>query len=175
MNVIRSLTGLILLLVCYGAHSEGDLNLGSAKRPDIHWQIHNGTADQCGFLGGRIDFCDAHLSSLITASYQTARPNFSRTYVLLAIPIRWYSTTSIAYVAIDTTSGEAHPLPFDFLEVDGEPPSAETGLRHIAFSLDSNEVCLTGLLWAYKETLTGKNCWRLTGDVFKGSRTPFTD
>jgi hypothetical protein len=141
--------------------------------PPIHWVIENATADGCGFIGGKVDFCEESYVEKIKDAYNGAQPNFNKKFLVIPIVIPFYHDASISFAVVDTQTGETRPLPFAFLEAIGEPSTETTGMKHAQFSLDDSEICIIGPLWAYKASMNGTNCWRLENGAFSGAPTPY--
>lgn len=137
-------------------------------------RINYRTGDQCSYQYSPVDFCDDQHISAIKNAIVMKRPNFNRHYILLPISERnWYHGHSL--VAIDVETGMAYPFPFDSYSGYMDSKGNVHGDGRLSYSLDSNQVCVSGSIVAYRETDSGTLCWKFEGGKFVGHRTPYTD
>jgi hypothetical protein len=163
----------ILISVIHYAHGAADRSV--AKNHEFkEVKINYRTGDACSYQYSPVDFCDDRHISAIKDAIEKKRPNFNHHYILLPISERnWYRERSL--VAIDVETGVAYPFPFDSYFGYQDAKGNVHSYGRLSYSLDSNRVCVSGSILAYKETDSGKLCWKFEDGKFIGHRTPYTD
>jgi len=78
-------------------------------------------------------------------------------------------------VVIDARTGIAYPLPFDSYSGDVDAKGNVHDYGHILYDLNSNRVCISGAIVAYRQIDSGKLCWNFDGTKFVGHHTPYME
>ncbi|MBU6489556.1 MAG: hypothetical protein KGQ57_17310 [Burkholderiales bacterium] len=151
-------------------------DVGSLKRNHDFQkvEINYRAGDLCSFQYSSIYFCDDRHIAEIKKAIATMRPNFNGHYIIASIlERRRYYERSL--VVIDADTGIVYPFPFDsysgFLNSKGDARN----YGRVSYRLDGNDVCVSGSIVAYRETDSGKLCWKFENGKFVGHRTPYTD
>ncbi|HTH73143.1 MAG TPA: hypothetical protein VL635_01940 [Trinickia sp.] len=172
-NALVIIFSLIAVMLSEGA-SASNVDSSNKNHEFEKVQINYRTGDLCSFQFSPVYFCDDRHISEIKKAIAEKRPNFNRHYILISILERkeYYEHT---LVAVDAETGIAYPFPFDSYSGYMDEKGNVHDFGHVSYSLDSNQVCVAGSIVAYRETDSGKLCWKFEGGKFVGHRTPYTD
>jgi hypothetical protein len=143
-------------------HSYAEVRIGYAKS-DL---------SDCSFQYSPVDFCDTHHIAAYNQVLRTRKPDFNKTFILLAYSERReYHQRSI--VAIDSKTGTVYPLPIDAFSgfMHGRSDAKDDG--RLDYSLDHNKICVSGAILVYRAFEQGHFCFELEGDKFVGHHTEY--
>lgn len=172
-NALIIVFALFALIFNEGA-SAGNVDVAKKNHDFEKVQINYRTGDLCSFQFSPVYFCDDRHISEIKKAIEERKPNFNRHYILISILERkeYHEHT---LVAIDAETGIAYPFPFDSYSGYMDAKGDVHDFGHVSYNLESNQVCVAGSIVAYRETDSGKLCWKFEGGKFVGHRTPYTD
>ncbi|MEX3786354.1 hypothetical protein [Paraburkholderia sp. BR14374] len=122
-----------------------------------------------------VDFCDERHVSEIKDAIGKRTANFNGHYILLRIkewsPSEYYGDS---VVAIDTESGIAYPMPFDYYT--GEVNMKDSKILKtpkLTFFAGSSKICIDGSILVYRATTNGHFCFDFDGHRFSGFHTAY--
>ncbi|MDG0027901.1 hypothetical protein [Trinickia sp. Y13] len=162
----------LIVAVSHANAAEAAMQLGN--HPFEKVQIDYPSGEGCSFQYSPIQFCDERHVDEIKRAIAAMAPNFNHHYILLIMLERKkYYEHSV--VAIDSKTGIAYPLPFDSYSGDVDAKGNIHGYGHILYDLNSNRVCISGAIVAYRQIDSGKLCWSFDGAKFVGRHTPYME
>lgn len=172
-NVLMIVASLFAVMMSEGAGASG-VHFAKKNHDFEKVQINYRAGDSCSFRYSPVYFCDNRHISAIKKALGKMRPNFNEHYILISILERkeYYEHT---LVAIDAETGVAYPFPFDSYSGYMDAKGNVHDFGRVSYNLDSNQVCVAGSIVAYRETDSGKLCWKFEDGKFIGHRTPYTD
>jgi hypothetical protein len=161
-----------LLIFCLGICSSLSY-AQSLNHPFQRFSIPN-SMDGCSYPASPVNFCDKEHMSAIESAVRGVAPNFDGKYILLSIDERKsYFQRSLA--VIDSSTGIVYPVPIDFYSGKPDVQGAISKFGDLKFNLKSNEICLSGSIYAYRPEQDGRFCFHFDGEKFIGLNTPYTD
>jgi hypothetical protein len=133
--------------------------------------------NECSFMYSPVDFCDERHVSEIKKAIKNGVENFNGHYILLKIkewrPSEYYGDS---VVVIDTQTGIAYPMPFDYYSGAISVKNSKTIKKKkakIIFSAGSNKICIDGSILVYRATENGNFCFSFQNDRFIGYHTEY--
>jgi len=145
--------------------------------PFDHVEIANSDNRKCSFRYSPVDFCDDRHVLEMRNALNSKAANFNKYYILLKIkewrPSEHYGDS---IVILDTRTGVAYPMPFDYYTGAIHENNSKTIQKSkLVFSENNDEVCIIGAIMVYRSITNGNFCFFFDGKTFSGYRTEYMD
>ncbi|HEY8094598.1 MAG TPA: hypothetical protein VIE65_00695 [Methylobacter sp.] len=115
--------------------AEGDLEV-------VDGALH---AKSCYLEDSVVDLCTPKHINAIKQAIKTRRPDFFKKYIIVHIPETHYGKDAASVLAVDSTTGIAYPLPFDFfVGSDIGTEAAMTVKSNLSYTISNNTICVRG-------------------------------